>query len=158
MTDACPSCGVTVENGAAGCQALFDQLLVREFSDYRYAPVHRMTVDTYAAQHAERYCASAKSLVAHVGGLCCAFEYGAHRNVMQALQRWLNGTPAIDKPELPSFRGALTIRSVLDQPDPQSYAKAAHLWARSAWDAYAELHPLARSWIEHALAGRQPAR
>jgi hypothetical protein len=32
------------------CQEIFETILTKEFSDFRYARVHRLTVDTYCLQ------------------------------------------------------------------------------------------------------------
>ena len=58
---ACTGCGALVPDtpgpthryiGASPqCWALFGEVLAREYSDFRYASVHQLTVDSYAAQH-----------------------------------------------------------------------------------------------------------
>ncbi len=157
----CVGCGLPVPGGTAGCQALFDGLIAREISDYRYGRYHRLAVDCYCLQHPYRYCVSAKSLMAHLGGLCCAFHYGANPDVYKALQRSLNGLPSLQKPPLPASRGTLTIANVLHAYDPESYTRELHRWAQSVWDAYAGLQAFARSWIERILAapnGRRKKR
>jgi hypothetical protein len=83
----CPGCGLETVEGAAACQSLFHELSAREVNDYRYARFHRMVVDAYSLQHPERYCVSAKSLMAHLGGLCCRFDYGGEPAIYGALQR-----------------------------------------------------------------------
>ncbi len=57
-----------VPDGTAGCVALFEEVQVRDYSDFRYARVYRKMVDTYCLQHPDRYCASAKSFAAHLTG------------------------------------------------------------------------------------------
>lgn len=157
-TERCSGCGLDVRSGPAGCQSIFDELLARDFSDVAYFRVHRMMVDTYSLQHPDRYCLSAKSLVAHLTGLCWLIEHGGSRAVgSEALRRWLNGTPRIEKPEIPSFRGRLTIADVYEAPNPEAYARALEGWAHSTWEAYSALHSLARHWIQQALAGQRPA-
>ena len=58
----CVGCGALVPEiegpthrylGASpGCWAVYGEVLEKEYGDYlRYAPVHRLTVDAYAAQH-----------------------------------------------------------------------------------------------------------
>lgn len=64
----CSGCGLVVPGGAAGCRALFEELLARDFTNSAYFRVHRMMVDVYSLQHPER--ASAKSLAAHLTNLC----------------------------------------------------------------------------------------
>ncbi|MBZ5705858.1 MAG: DUF5946 family protein [Acidobacteriia bacterium] len=148
----CPDCGATVAGGTAGCQSLMDELLARDFSDVTYFRVHRLLVDTYSLQHPERYCASVKSLAAHLTGLCWLLEHDGNRAVgNEALRRWLNRNPRLDKPELPSFRGKLTIASAQAASDSIRYAEAVELWARSTWEAYSALQPLARCWIQQGL-------
>lgn len=153
MDEPCTGCGWVAAGGTAGCQARVEELWARDFGDVRYFRVHRMAVDAYALQHAERYCASAKSLAAHLGGLCCAFEHGDDASALPALQRWLNGTVPLEKPEpLPSFRGALTIGDLEGAEAPAAYAQAVERWARATWGAYEALQPLARMWIGQALS------
>jgi hypothetical protein len=45
----CPECGAPVDRST--CQSLFDEILAREFGDFRYGRTHRLTVDTYSLQH-----------------------------------------------------------------------------------------------------------
>ncbi len=133
-----------------------DELLARDFSDVMYFPVHRMMVDTYCLQHPDRYCVSAKSLAAHLTGLCWVLEHDGSRSMgSEALRRWLNGNPVIDKPEIPAFHGKLTIGDVRKAPDPEAYAQAVERWARSTWQAYSALHSLARQWIQRAIGAEK---
>ena len=85
------------------CDALRDSLLARDFEQpLRYWRYHRLAVDAYCVQHAA-YVESAKSLAAHLCGLCIAFEQGGNAAALQKLQRWLSTNPALQKPELPRF-------------------------------------------------------
>jgi hypothetical protein len=152
MSMPCTGCGWEAPEGSSGCQALFGEFLARDFSNVAYGRSHRLIVDTYCLQHPDRYCVSAKSLAAHLGGLCRAFEHGARPEAYQALQRWLNGRSSIEKPELPSSRGAVTIADVQAASDAAGYAQAVERWARSTWEAYAILHPMARRYMDEALA------
>ena len=140
-----------VNGGGKGCQGLFEELGARTYRNIAYGRFHRMAVDAYALQHPDAYCASAKSLMAHLGGLCCAFDYGNAPAIHGALQRSLNGAVALDKPELPTARGALTIAHAVFAPDFESYGVRVEEWARAAWDAYADLHSFARGWVQEAI-------
>lgn len=155
MDEVCEGCGIKARGGTAGCQAMFDELGARPLGLPPSYAVHRRTVDTYCLQHPASYCVSAKSLAAHLTGLCCAFEHRSHPTLLRSLQQWLNGTPALAKPELPVARGEVTIADVVSAPDAESEARALERWARSTWEAYSALHPLARRWIQEALAGRR---
>ena len=146
----CGGCGLVIDGGTEGCQALFDELRSRQLvaSTYLY---QRLTVDAYCVQHPDRYCVSAKSLAAHLTGLCWALEYSGHPSGLEALQRWLDGRAPIQKPALPAFRGALTVADVGGAPDTEEFAATIKRWAHSTWDAYAVLQPVARAWVEEAL-------
>lgn len=50
-------------------------MIAREFGDYRYGRLHRLTVDSYALQHPEKYMHSAKSFAAHLTGMYAAMEH-----------------------------------------------------------------------------------
>jgi hypothetical protein len=147
--ETCPGCGAQVEGGAEGCQAMWDRLSIRLATggEVPYA-VRRLGVDCYCLQHPDRYCVSAKSLAAHLTGLCWALEFGGGGNGLKALQTWLNGQVPLTKPPIPSSRGRITVSNLLDEPG--SLAPAVERWARSIWNAYADLHTTATRWVEEA--------
>jgi len=73
----CAECGLKPEPGQPNCQTQRNELLARDFEQPAlYWKFHRMAVDAYCLQHVP-YVASAKSLAAHLCGLCIAFERGA---------------------------------------------------------------------------------
>ena len=149
--DRCEGCGLEVAGGSVGCQALFDEMLARDFSDAAYFGTHRLLVDTYSLQHPDRYCASAKSLAAHLCGLAQILEQDASSAVGDAaLRRWLDGKRPIEKPALPTFRGALTIADVHAAKNASEHRQAVDRWAHAVWQAYAPLHEIARRWISEA--------
>jgi len=141
------SCGF---NSNQKCKEFFDTIIAREFSDFRYARVHRLTVDTYSLQHPDPYLISAKSFAAHLTGMCCAMEYDNDRNLLRILQQWLNGKKQLEKPKLLDNVGNLTISSVVRAGDGTEHAKLVKEWAENVWDAYALYHNLAREWIDMA--------
>jgi hypothetical protein len=151
--DVCEGCGLLVEGGTAGCQAMFDEFRARELAELAasYAST-RLMVDVYCLQHPERYCLSAKSLAAHLTGAAWALERGGAEWGLRRLQRWLDSRPKLDKPALPSHRGALTIADVARAADTDAYIASLDTWARSTWVAYSELHDVARRWIDEAVA------
>jgi hypothetical protein len=152
MSQVCASCGLAVAGGAEGCQRLFESIGVREYEDMRFARYHRIVVDVYAMQHPDRYGRSAKSFAAHLTGLCAWLENeGGAQAVNASVQRWLSGPSPIVRPMLPPSYGALTIRELVDEVDPVPYGEALRRWARATWDAYAPLHPIARTWIATAV-------
>src|SRR3990172_2857940 len=111
--DRCPDCGAAVTGGREGCQALWIEFAARSYIDLRYAPMRDLAFDAYCMQHLGTYCRSAKSYAAHLTRLCCGLEHGGAQTVYYAIQRWLNGSPAIDKPEPPVQQGTLTVADAL---------------------------------------------
>lgn len=96
--DVCEDCGALVSEGKIGCQRIFEEVIAREFSDYRYGRTHRLTVDAYCLQHPEPYMRSGKSFAAHLTGLCSALECEDSLDINRVVQKWLSGNPVISKP------------------------------------------------------------
>jgi hypothetical protein len=152
-SERCSGCGLVLAGGATGCRELFNGRVARETSDFRYARVHRVVVDCYCLQHPEQYCISAKSLIAHLCGLCIALEHASDQAAYRALQRSLDGNPRLDKARSPELRGTLTIAEVLAAPDAIAYSRAVDAWAHSVWQAYTPLHGAARAWLQASFPG-----
>src|SRR6267143_3363071 len=149
--DACDDCGAVVAEGKAGCLKLFEEILAREFTDYRYGKIHRLTVDAYSLQHPDGYMRSGKSFAAHLTGMCAALEYEESSTVNQTVQKWLSKNPKIDKPSrLPELRGNLTITYVHSASDADEHTERVREWARDVWSAWSEHHDLARGLIRKA--------
>lgn len=152
--EVCSECGLRSAPGEPNCTAQRDSLLARDFEQpVLYWKYHRLAVDTYCLQHSS-YVESAKSLAAHLCGLCVALELANDPVILKGIQKsWLDSHPKLRKPPLPSFRGNLTIADVRSIDEPQAYGRAVVAWARSVWDAYRELQPLAREWVALSRAG-----
>lgn len=147
----CTGCGLLVTGGDRACQEIFTSVGVRAWDEVRVARLHWIIVDAYALQHPDAYCRSAKSLAAHLTGLCAGLEHAEDPTVRPALQRWLNGASPVPKPDLPELRGTLTIGDVTAATDPAMYERLVGRWTRDVWAAYAQLQPLAREWISGAI-------
>ena len=155
VEDVCESCGAAVEGGRAGCLRLFEEIIAREFGDYRYGRVHRLTVDAYSLQHPDEYMRSGKSFAAHLTGTCAALESREAQeaqDVNRAVQKWLSTNPKIEKPGIPGRRGGLTVAHVHAAADADEHVSRVREWARDAWGAWAEHHELARRLIAEAAA------
>lgn len=149
----CDGCGLEIQGGTTACGEIFQQFLERDFSNPAYYRYHRMLVDTYSLQHPARYCVSAKSLAAHLAGLCALLEGDESRAVgSQALQKWLDGKRLLVKPEIPANRGQITIADVRASEGHEAYDVAVERWARATWEAYSSLHSVARQWIQDAVS------
>lgn len=107
----------------------------------------RLTIDVYCLQHPERYCVSAKSLAAHLTGLCWALEFVGSESGLRELQRKLNGRVDLVKPAIPVSRGNVTVADIIPAVGPDEYLRALDRWARSTWTVYADLQSTTRKWI-----------
>jgi hypothetical protein len=155
----CPECAAPGVGGQAGCQALHDQLALLAYANLPIAAQNTLAFDAYCMQHIEPYCHSAKSYAAHLTRLCCGMERGGDPIVYAAIQRWLNGPIALDRPAVLAQRGDITIASLLPATTPGELALLMGQWSASVWAAYASQHELARRWIALALGeGQKPQR
>lgn len=151
----CESCGAAVEGGKAACLKLFEEILAREFGDYRYGRVHRLTVDAYSLQHPDEYMRSGKSFAAHLTGMCVALEsrdVEEAQGVNRTVQKWLSTNPGVEKPGIPEWRGGLTVAHVHAAADAEEHVSRVREWARDVWGAWAGHHELARRLIVEATA------
>ena len=154
-TETCPDCGNPVAGGKAGCGAMFEEVIAREFSDYRYGRTHRLTVDVYALQHPEPYMHSAKSFAAHLTGICLALEYENADKQNAAVQRWLGVAPDLTKPaRVLTDSAPLTVAYVLAASSPEEHTARVREWAEAVWNLWTNYHALAREWIRVATRRR----
>lgn len=150
-SDVCEDCGAPVAGGRDGCLKLFEEVIAREFSDYRYGRVHRLTVDAYSLQHPDKYMRSGKSFAAHLTGMRAAMESEDALTLNQTVQKWLSTNPKVEKPaRLPARRGDLNVTYVHGAEDADEHVKRVREWARDVWGAWAEHHDLARRLIDEA--------
>lgn len=117
-------------------------------------------VDAYSLQHPSEYMRSAKSFVAHLTGVYAALERSDAPAVNQAVQAWLNGPHAMQRPEHPSplRRGALTIIHVHEAVGPDAHVARVHEWAQSVWAAWRDYEQMAATWVHDATASSRAAR
>jgi hypothetical protein len=154
--DRCPGCGVAA--GRTACQELFDDvsLRVRALAWTDSLKTWRLMHDVYSIQHEEDFCGRYKGLVMHLGGVCWAIEHGGHERGYRALQQLVErrewNDPYPPAPGIPAARGVVTIASLAELAEPALLIAGVDRWARAAWVAYAALQPLARDWVQQALA------
>ena len=152
-------CGARLEAAEGGtseyygehpaCWALFGEVLAREYSDYRFAAVHRLTVDAYAAQHPgkpERR--TIKSVAVHLIGLHLALERGVSSiDAVQTLQSAADRSAEYHWLVPPSSFGDLTVVYVHGAGgDPELHKQRVQEWAGHTWRAWAAHHAQVRAW------------
>ena len=152
----CPGCGALVPEVEApghryigcapGCWALFGEVLAREYSDFRYARAHRLTVDTYAVQHPGTPTPqSIASVSLHLLRLYWMLELGHGGEFASDLMRratrhkseftWL---------EPPATLGTLTVLDVHRASGPEEHVERVRAWALDVWRAWAKHHETIR--------------
>jgi hypothetical protein len=152
-SDVCEDCGAVVAEGKAGCLRLFEEVLAREFSDYHYGRIHRLTVDAYSLQHPDKYMRSGKSFAAHLTGMCAALEHEDALALNQVVQKWLSTNPQIDMPaHIPERRGDLTITYIYSAADADEHVDRVRDWAQDVWGAWAGHHELASRLVSEATS------
>ena len=139
-----------LHHGREACQALWDEISLRAYSDPAYARSHNLGFDAYCMQH-PRYTRSAKSYVAHLTRLCCGLEYTGEPKVYAAIRSWLDGKIVLDKPAYPQSTGSLTVANLKAAQSVEEFHRQVWIWAENVWAAYASQHELARTWILKAL-------
>lgn len=165
MTDsdsllACTGCGAFVPDiegpthryvGASpGCWAVYSEVVAREYGEYRYPSVHRLTVDTYAVQHPGTPSRqSIQSVAVHLISLHVvlerSFKPGQAIEVIRAALQYPDRYVWLEPP--PSL-GGLTIVDVSQAKDLSEHEEIVERWAWFAWDAWSPHHDAVRAWAE----------
>jgi hypothetical protein len=151
----CDACGYPGDRQA--CQDAFNDisLRVRALAWTGSMATWRLMHDVYSMQHEEDFCGRWRGLIAHLGGVCLALEFGGQEKSYRALAKFLErdhlkGQP-YPPPGIPEDRGAITVASLQDLNEPVLLVDGVDRWARSLWLAYEPLQPLAREWVKLAL-------
>ena len=155
----CPDCGALTPKvdgsthrylGASpGCWAVYGEVLDREYQEYtRYAPVHRLGVDAYAAQHPG---APSRQAIASVGvhlvRLHLVLECGLQPEKANSAMKWASGRKHdfvwLDPP---ASLGELTVLYVRDAQSSEEHTARMREWAQSVWEAWGAHHDTVRRW------------
>lgn len=127
-----------------GCWKLYTEVLAREYGEWKYPPIHRLTVDAYAAQHptVEPNKKSAQSVIVHLLNIYLFNQRGWSgekiiQNMKEVLEKnkgqfiWL---------EPPKTLGHLTIADVCAAKTLEDHNKIVKEWSISVWDAWIDYH------------------
>ncbi len=154
----CFSCGALVPEregpthaymlSSPGCWAVYGVLLARDYGEYGYPAVHRLSVDAYAVQHPgkpERR--SIQSVVVHLIGLYFSLERGLpSAQVTKAIGRAMQFGDRFVWLEPPVSMGPITVVDAANAEGLEEYQRMAKEWARSAWEAWSKYHGQVRKW------------
>ena len=154
----CSGCGALVPDtdgpthayigAAAGCWAIYGQVLAKEYGEYRYPPVHRLSVDTYAVQHpgtpSRR---SIQSVAVHLVRLYLVLERDLnYKMAADAMRRIVKHRDRFAWLEPPYPLGDITILDVHGAKDLTGHVKWVERWAKSVYEAWSPHHATIRQW------------
>jgi hypothetical protein len=149
----CPACGSLCDDvegpnhkyfgESPGCWNAYGQVLTREFENRDYWPVHRLTVDAYAAQHP--FCRdrrNVQSVNIHLLALYAIFEKNVAFDDVPKLLDFAarNLKDEFEFLEPPLSLGEINVANVLLAPTAEEHCRMVWLWARSVWQAWSPRH------------------
>jgi hypothetical protein len=130
------------------CWAVYGEVLSREYGEYRYPSVHRLTVDAYSVQHpgtpSRR---SIQSVAVHLVGLYLVLMRGfPAEKAIEGMRRALRERQQFVWLPPPSSLGTRTILDVRNTTTLAKHEEAVKRWAESVWQAWSRHHETVRQW------------
>jgi hypothetical protein len=137
----------------SGCWAVFCSVLAKEYTEYNELwRTHRLTVDTYAAQHpGNPGRKEIQSVFIHLTRLYLQLEKGldgkranaAMINISSYKEQYVWLDP------VPDFTGIMNITHVAMAKNISEHKEAVELWAASVWQAWSKHHDTIKYFVEH---------
>ena len=120
----------------------------REYSDRRYWPVHRLTVDAYAVQHPGKPSPQTiQSVAVHLISLYLVLERDCDPDeATNAMQQATTCKQRFAWLKPPASLGEGTVVYVRDAKNPAEHKERVREWARSAWEVWSAHHETVRRW------------
>ena len=142
----CPGCGLVNDDGFNGpvhpyiqssafCWRHYGEVLAREYEDKNYWPAHRLTVDSYAAQHPDGTDRRAvQSVHIHLMGLYSVLELGLSHEIVTKMLGTVIKKHKQDFYFLirPEKIGVLTVLDILQAKNAQEHIQLVRSFALSA--------------------------
>jgi len=163
MAEPCPGCGARFPDdpdgprhryvvSSSGCWAAFGEVLAREFGHPDRFTLHRLTVDTYMAQHPsgdDRR--QRQSVVLHLVAIRHALDGVGPRTLNAATARL--AAQHREWPALAAPAGySMTVADLLEATSADEHLERVRAWAAATWDAWRAHHAPIRAWAREALA------
>jgi hypothetical protein len=131
-----------------GCWALYGEILARDYGEFQYPPVHRLSVDAYCVQHPGVDSPQTRqSACVHLMSLCLVFERGMTPERTTKALRYFTHRPYPWLEPL-TIKGAVTVLDVVGATELAEHTRRIEGWARSAWEAWAVHHATIRGWLD----------
>ena len=158
----CFSCGAKSLNlegscheymlASPGCYEMFNEVLNREYSDFRYSKAHHHTVDSYAVQHpGEKSNQKAVNSVGiHLISLYCLFEkkYDIKKSAQIKMEfaQFNKEQQLIHPLERPQHFKGFTIFNVWNNENPSEHFELCKQWALDSWQSWSNHHETIENW------------
>ncbi len=135
-----------------GCWKVYGEVLAKEYGEYQYPDIHRLTVDAYAVQHPGKPSRqSIQSVCVHLLALYMAFEKKmAARDITFAMRQILAKEPTFHWLEPPEDLGSITVQDVAKAKNLEEHTALVNEWAKSVWQAWSGHHALIRDIFTQA--------
>jgi hypothetical protein len=133
---------------SVACWTVYGEVLAKEYGEYHYPSVHRLTVDAYSVQHpgtpSRR---SIQSVAVHLVSLHLVLERGfSSEKATAGIRRVLEHRKQFVWLDPPSPIGNLTILDVWECTDFAQHEMRVKCWAESVWQAWSPHHETVRRW------------
>jgi hypothetical protein len=162
----CPGCGLRLPKmdgatdpyggASAACWAAFGEITAKDYSEFRYPPIHRTLVDAYMAQHPGLATpAGRRSVAVHLVGLYLVLELGIpSEEVVSRL-----GAVFPDKRDIAPLRPVpthweATVALMQGALSLEEHTQRARQWAEAVWRGWSAHHESVRALAAVAMAAR----
>lgn len=146
------------------CSNAYLRILAKEYSEWQYPAVNRLTIDAYCVQHPPRIhiqqtlgiderliAASRQSVAIHLIGLYLALEKKRELPTITAhMKHILDSGVRFEDEELapPANLGSMKITDIIGANTLNEHTKRVWQWADASWQAWAPHHKKVREWHE----------
>lgn len=158
----CEGCGIVVEGDSVGpthpyilaspeCWKIYEEVLVREYSDANYWKMHRLTVDAYSCQHPGDCDPRAiQSVTVHLVSLFLVIEKKASHDfaryiIGQTIEKHKKNFKLLERPK---SMGKITAANVLEAKSAEEHEMRVTHWAQSVWEAWKAEHAYISKLVE----------
>lgn len=158
----CFSCGAKSLNfegechdymlASPGCYEMFNEVLNKEYSDFRYSKAHHYTVDSYAVQHPGEISnqKAVNSVGIHLVSLYCLCEkkYGIEKSAQIKMEfaQFNKEKKVIQPMEHPEIFKGRTIFDIWDNENPNEHFDLCKQWALDTWESWSNQHENIEEW------------
>jgi hypothetical protein len=159
----CNSCGAVTLRGSglvheymtssSGCWEQFGLVLAREYSDPAFMKIHRVTVDTYAAQHGGGDPRAIQSVNVHLVALYLIHEINMSLDLIPGVMEKviIKYKTTFKQLEPPTYEITANAAEILKAKSAEEHSKYVMNWSKSVWRSWSGQHKWIRELVESIL-------